>query len=68
MPGYFKILHLKTKEINVKDVFPGGHKTEEGRYMKSVDLFLGPYQRTSWSMLSSVKYWFSPIYLTEMQE
>jgi hypothetical protein len=29
MPGFFKILHLKTKEMNVKDVFPEVHKIQE---------------------------------------
>lgn len=28
MPGFFKLLLLKTKEINVKDVFPEGHKIQ----------------------------------------
>lgn len=26
MPGFFKLLSLKTKEIHVKDVLPAGHK------------------------------------------
>lgn len=39
MPRFFKLLYLKTKEINVKDVFPEGHG---GRYMNRWTCFEVP--------------------------